>query len=418
MTKILLVEDSKFFCAVVEKAIRAAIDVEVVTAASRAEAEAVIDEIGDDLFLALLDLDLPDASGNEIIEVTRSREIPTVVFTGTYNELERDQFDDKHVLDYVLKDSAENLKYLLSIVRRLYHNRGVKVIVADDSRTAMKLISGLLKDYNFDVLCAENGEVALELIKAHPETRLLITDYHMPKMDGFQLIKAVRSFRDRDQLAIIGVSSAGSAPLSAKFIKFGANDFIIKPFLREEFFCRVTQNMDLLDHIKALSKAANTDPLTGLNNRRYFFEVGAKILAAAARGKARPVVAMMDIDHFKAVNDTYGHDAGDEVLKKVAEIINTHTPRRDDLAARIGGEEFAFLLQDIAATDIPGFFNGVREDIERAEVEVVDGKKIGVTVSIGVCCGSELSLDAMLSDSDTKLYEAKGGGRNRVVGGE
>ncbi len=418
MTKILLVEDSKFFRSVVERAIRAAINVEVLTPASRAEAEAIIAEVGDDLFLALLDLELPDATGTEIIDVTRSRNIPTIVFTGTYNELQRDQFDDEHVLDYVLKDSTENLKYLVSIVRRLYRNQGVKVIVADDSRTARKLITNLLEDYNFDVLGAEDGEEALELVNAHPDARMLITDYHMPKMDGFELIKAVRGIRERDQLAIIGVSSAGSSPLSAKFIKFGANDFIIKPFLREEFFCRVTQNMDILDHIMALSEAANTDPLTGLNNRRFFFDVGAKILAAAARGKARPVVAMMDIDHFKAVNDTYGHDVGDEVIKKVAEIITAHTPRQDDLAARIGGEEFAFLLQDIQPKDIRDFFESVRLDIQGATVDLADGKKLGVTVSIGVCCEPELSLQAMLSDSDKKLYVAKDGGRNMVVGGE
>jgi PleD family two-component response regulator len=122
------------------------------------------------------------------------------------------------------------------------------------------------------VLEAENGEEALNIIDEHKDIRLVITDFNMPKMDGFELTKKLRQLYTKQDMAIIGMSTYGNNLLSARFLKIGGSDFLNKPFLEEEFFCRINQNMDLLEYIKNLRFVATRDFLTGLYNRRHFFE--------------------------------------------------------------------------------------------------------------------------------------------------
>ena len=142
--------------------------------------------------------------------------------------------------------------------------------------------------------------------------------------------------------------------MSARFIKVGANDFITKPFQPEEFYCRVTQNIDLIEKTQALVDAATKDFLTGLYNRRFFFEKGVGKLERARRERKSVALAMLDIDHFKSVNDTYGHDVGDEVLQVVSKTLQD-SARADDLVARLGGEEFCVLMEDINRAELDVF---------------------------------------------------------------
>lgn len=413
--KLLLVEDSNFFRTVVARAIRKSIpQVDIAAASTLAEAQALLDENPGGYFLALLDLNLPDAQDGEIVDLVIGHRVPAVVFTGQYDEFLREEMLARNVLDYVIKDSPSSLDYVVSMVGRIYGNRMIRALVVDDSKTSRRYLVDLMRLYQFEVVEADGGAKALEMILADPTIKLLITDHHMPGMSGFDLINTVRRNRPRHDLAIIGVSASGDASLSAKFIKFGANDFINKPFLREEFFCRVSQNIDLLENIEALKDAANKDFLTGLPNRRYFFEFGERLMARARRDEKRVVVANLDIDFFKKVNDTYGHDAGDIVLKGVARILADTLRRPTDIAARLGGEEFAFYAEDMSLAEAGAFFDGVRARIEAAAFETEAGT-LKVTASIGIVIGGADELGTLLNLADAKLYDAKEGGRNRVV---
>ena len=182
----------------------------------------------------------------------------------------------------------------------------------------------------------------MELVVQNPGVRLVITGNQLPGMDGIQLVQKIRERYSRNQLGIIGISAAGNSLLSAEFIKNGANDFLIREnFLTEEFYCRISQCMDQVEHVASIREAAIKDPLTRLFNRRYFFEMGNKMMATAARGNHPVVVAMLDVDHFKKINDRFGHQAGDRVLKKMASLLQKRC-RKSDLLARFGGEEFCF----------------------------------------------------------------------------
>ncbi|MBF0383372.1 MAG: diguanylate cyclase, partial [Magnetococcales bacterium] len=184
-------------------------------------------------------------------------------------------------------------------------------------------------------------------------------------------------------------------------------------FQVEEFFCRVIQNVEMIEHIEALKDAAIRDFLTGLHNRRYFFDVGAKRYKKV-RKQGKPIsVAMVDVDYFKKVNDTYGHDAGDEVLVLMSALLKKHFIS-GEVIARFGGEEFCVMALDTGPEAALELFESLRKLIE-AQVINFEQNVIRITASIGLCCDSLPSLHDMVTKSDEMLYEAKTGGRNRVV---
>jgi diguanylate cyclase (GGDEF)-like protein len=253
------------------------------------------------------------------------------------------------------------------------------------------------------------------MLDAHPDIRLAIVDQEMPGMRGHEFTHRVRARHARDHLAIIGISGTSDASLVPRFLKSGANDFLHKPFSREEFFCRVSQNIDQLELIGTLQDLATRDFLTGLPNRRHFLSE-CQALLPAALGRQQPVAAaLIDIDHFKHINDTHGHEAGDLALKAVAQAIAQHGGARD-LAARFGGEEFCALVPGLGESEAAGHFESLRRKIEALAVDI-GGKELRMTVSIGVFHARfpGQTLNHLLNEADRRLYLAKAGGRNRVV---
>ncbi len=270
-------------------------------------------------------------------------------------------------------------------------------------------LMALLRVQGFEVVGAADGEQALELLTRDRDIRLLLTDYHMPELDGFQLIRKVRRIYSQNELAIIGLSAQDDTTLSAKFLKYGANDYIVRPFLRDEFYCRVHQNIDLLEKIGQIKETAERDYLTGLYNSRYFFAH----CEQAVKGHENVALAMLDIDYFKQVNDRYGHDAGDLVLKQVASLISDHAGA-DTLVARFGGEEFC-LLSPVDRDTAVARMNDLCRSLREQPMLLADGTRLNVTMSIGLYCGKKQTSRTMIKFADDNLYRAKGCGRDRVV---
>jgi diguanylate cyclase (GGDEF)-like protein len=412
-SRILIVEDSRFFSQLVSKGITDRMpQASVTVAASLAETKSIIDAAPQPFHLALVDLVLPDSKEGEALDYVQSNSIPCIVFTSVFSADLRERLFADQVIDYVLKDTPSSLDYLLGLVEQLHRNRTTTVMVVDDSRTARHYLRELLNSYHFKVVEAANGTEGLARLKMDSSIRLVLMDYHMPDMDGIELTRRIRSQYPPDRLALIGVSSAGSHALSAQFIKHGANDFLNKPFLREEFFCRVIQNLRMLDLLDNLRENASRDFLTGLHNRRFLYESGASLMATAKRGQIDLTAAIVDVDHFKQINDTHGHEAGDLILRKVAECLTRHL-RESDMVARVGGEEFALLTVNMAPESTAAYFEELRRAI--TEIRVIHGgKSIGVTVSIGVHSGGADNLPAFIDLADQALYKAKAAGRNTV----
>ena len=413
MIKILLAEDSAVQSKVIATQLQRRLDAWIVICCNYEDVKSAIKEANSEFTIGLVNLVMPGAEDGEAIELCLNSGIPTVVITSSFSPHRRREIFSWRVLDYVVKDGPASVGYLVDLVHRLVVNPTVKVLVAEDSPVTRNLIRGMLEDFQLTVFDAPNGREALKILRREHGISLLVTDYEMPEMDGAELIREARLMADRQTLAIIGLSASDDETLSARLLKAGANDFLHKPLLREEFLCRVCQNIEFVENIAALKRAATRDYLTGLANRRHFFDVADDLMRRRDNHEATLSLAMMDIDHFKSVNDTYGHDAGDEALKLVAEALSRQT-RFTDLLARLGGEEFCVVGVDVQKDDLRDFFETFRKAVESIHFEY-EGTHIPLTVSIGVSSDPCRDIHGMIMEADEMLYAAKEGGRNQVA---
>ncbi len=250
-TKILIVEDSLTLSSELKRRIEGEVGFEAVLARNFSEAKKSISMQSHDFFLAVLDLSLPDAPNGEIVDYAKAFDIPSIVFTATLDQETRKRILAKEVIDYVYK-ADRGIDNLLAMIKRLQLNLDVKVLIVDDSKTTRSYLKLLLNRYFLQVYEAKDGESALEILESSPDIKLAVTDFEMPGMDGIELTKRIRSRFGPDEIAIVGISSNVTEPLSVLFIKSGANDFLNKPFEAEEFFCRVIQNVESVERTKRL----------------------------------------------------------------------------------------------------------------------------------------------------------------------
>jgi two-component system cell cycle response regulator len=287
----------------------------------------------------------------------------------------------------------------------------MRVVVVDPSRTVLMAVSRLLATDGHHVTTFVDGPSALACIKADRSVDALITSAELTAMSGVELCWEARLLSGRDRaIYIILMSSNSEERHLVSALDSGADEFIRKPPAREELYARLRSAERLLRLQRELIRLAMIDPLTGVFNRRAFFEKAQQ--AAARAGAASPMAAIMfDVDHFKKVNDTHGHDVGDEVLRGVAREA------ADDrmIVGRLGGEEFAILIEETDLEAAAWLGENLRARIAALAFETAQGK-LSLTCSFGISqwqAGD--SIDRLLKRADSALYEAKGGGRNRVV---
>ena len=412
--RVLVVEDSRSIAGLLGERIDDELHLGPVLAHDRKQAVAILNEQSERLVAAVLDLNLPDAPDGEIVQDVVALDIPVIVLTATLEDDLRDYLIRSGVADYVVKGVADSLDTVIQGLAHIRRNRGIGALVVDDSRSARQYLVELLSRWGFRCQEAVNGGEALELMRqADSEVRLVICDQNMPGMDGITLIRNLRRQHPAHRLSIIGVSSYGSGLLSARLLKAGANDFITRPFLEEELSVRVNQNVDLLDLLRQAEDYARRDPLTGLGNRRYFAELSETLVETAERTKQPLAALVIDLDHFKQINDDFGHSAGDSALRAVSGMLG-ETVRRADLLVRAGGEEFYILSLGLDLDNAEIFAERIRAAVADLEVRY-GGEKIAISASIGVASYSPpASLEALIEAADRAMYAAKKSGRNRV----
>lgn len=409
--RVLIVEDNKALSKLIAKKIGKSIDFEIDIAHDFSEAQNLLSRYKT-YFVALLDLNLPDAPNGEIVEYMVSKKIPSIVLTGNIDTKTRENILAKDIIDYVYKGNIDDVNYIFSLIERLYKNRKYKVMVVDDSIVTRNEVKKILQSQMFEVYAAAHGEEALAYMENEKDIKLILTDFNMPVIDGFELTKRIREEYTKTELSIIAMTAISEEMISSKFLKIGANDFINKPFTKEELVCRVNNSIESLEYIETISDMANTDFMTGVHNRRYFFRHMEEYFHEAKREGKSFAIAMFDLDNFKNINDTYGHDTGDIVICKLAEILKENT-KGSDIVARFGGEEFCVAIKNIDKEDAVAFFVRLRMKISQSHVKYND-TVIKFSSSIGVSFSEEDSLDEMLNQADMALYNAKKNGRNRV----
>ncbi|WP_158948310.1 hybrid sensor histidine kinase/response regulator [Pseudodesulfovibrio cashew] len=251
---LLIVEDSKLVRGELKRAIGSAFAFQIEMVASYEEAREYLDWHSRDIFLAILDLNLPGSPSGEIVDLFCSMRVPSLVLTSDFTETTRERMQSKEIIDYLVKD-AHAVENVLAYIDRLYRNRSTKVMVVEDSELSRLYVSSLLHRQMFKVIDVPDAESGLRILEQQDDVGLVIIDYALPGMDGIELTQRIREKFSKETMAVIGLSSVSDTMLTARFLKNGANDFITKPFEVEGFFCRINHNVEMLDSMRALRDA-------------------------------------------------------------------------------------------------------------------------------------------------------------------
>ncbi|WP_373000007.1 diguanylate cyclase [Sulfurimonas sp.] len=412
MKRILIVEDNKTLAKLLAKKIELSLKYEVDIAYKLSEAKLFLKKYT--YFLTLLDINLPDAPNGEIVDYVLSKGNHAIVLSANIDKEFRKTMLQKNIIDYVNKGGVDDINYIIQTIQRLEKNQKHKVLLVDDSMVFRKTMKNMLENLFYQVITVAHGEEAVGMLKAHPDLSMVITDYNMPVMNGLELTNEIRKDYNKSELCIIAISSNNDEEINALFLKQGANDYIKKPFSKEEFSCRINNSIEALENIQFITNHANRDFLTGLYNRRYFFENMQEYIEDTKESGEQFAVAMIDIDNFKHINDTYGHDIGDKVITSISEVLRTNTSYRD-IVARFGGEEFCVVLKNINKYSASDILERLRQEVERFNFNVDSTNQIKFTISIGVALHNDDTLDETLNQADMMLYNAKQNGKNQIL---
>ena len=402
--------------------------------------------------IIILDVMMPGMDGFEVCRRLKddpaTRHIPVVLVTALDGRNDRitgleagaDEFLTKPIDDVMLFSRVRSLVRLKAVVDELRAREasgrrigviagaaarlagtGGRIVICDDNeRQAQRIAAELAVEHRPIVECDAD--------KAHLSARgpvdLLIVNANAKRFDGLRLAAQIRSDEATRHLPILAVIDPGERPRMVRALEIGINDVIPRPIDSQELAARVRTQIkrkrytDLLrknlDHSLEL---AVTDPLTGLHNRRYMTGQLAALVARAARGGDPVGLLMIDIDHFKKINDGFGHDVGDEVLREFAVRVATNV-RAVDLPCRYGGEEFVVVMPGTPLTTCERIAERIRQHVSGSPFRVAGGKELlTATISIGVAAtlGEGDTPEALLKRADEAVYEAKSGGRNKVV---
>jgi diguanylate cyclase (GGDEF)-like protein len=292
------------------------------------------------------------------------------------------------------------------------------VLLVDDEEANLYALRVILESRQYRCLLAASGSEAVRLAQDTLPDAILL-DINMPGMDGYEVCRRLKEDPRTAPIPIVFLTAMyRDMSQVVQGLDLGAHDYITKPFNQDELLARVAVMVRVREAENRVREASYTDELTGLYNRRFLNQRLEEEMHRASRYSLKLACILLDIDHFKTVNDTYGHAAGDSVLREVAVIVKRHV-RKSDLAIRYGGEEMMIILFEGSKEDSLRVAERIRADVERHRFAWKD-RAFGVTLSSGVAVFPDLGItspDELIMRADAALYSAKTSGRNLVVAG-
>jgi len=290
------------------------------------------------------------------------------------------------------------------------------ILIVDDEKSSRKILNDLLKD-KAKIVLAKNGIQAFELAKMQLPT-LILMDIVMPDIDGFEVLEKLKQDEDTKHISVMFITALGSHNDETRGLRLGACDYIHKPFHADIVKARVSTHLELAKQRRMLEELANLDALTAIPNRRQL-ERKLKIeWANSIRTHQSLAIAMIDVDFFKLYNDEYGHAAGDNVLRRIANILEVQLKRPRDLVYRYGGEEFCIILPETEEGGAQHILERCRKSVETLNIEHKKSAAAPVvTISIGACVCKPIKgdiVEKVLLQADEQLYKSKDNGRNQV----
>lgn len=322
---------------------------------------------------------------------------------------------EKNIIDYINKSGTNDIDYIIATVNRLLQNQKHKILVVDDSMVFRNKMKSMLENLFFQVITVAHGEEAVGMLQSQPDISLVLTDYNMPVMNGLELVQEIRRDYPKSELCILALSGNEDEEINALFLKSGANDFIKKPFSKEEFSCRISNSIEALENIAQITRFANRDHLTGLYNRRYFYTNIHTSLAQSEQSQTNSVLAMVRIDDLENINNTHGYAVGDQIVVALAEILRSSTNISDDIA-RFSGGDFCVLLNHITQEQIMEILDRIRNEVRKFKLPLGNDNFINFTISLGVTIYKpDESLEDNIDTVDMLLYKAKQAGTDQLI---
>ncbi len=433
---ILVVDDSPTIQKIMEREIRPA-EYNIITASSGQEAIEILEKIDCLPDLITLDIDMPGLSGFEVCQYLQVgsqqadqrkqdiAKIPIIFVSGRDSLKNREKGYALGVVDFMSKpfDKGKILETIQNILDADEQFAGMGALIVDDSPIARRIIHKILSRHGLTIYEASTGEEGLAVITDMPhKIDIVITDYIMPGISGEEFCRKCRQLPGMEQVPVFFISSIEKKSTVLSFFHAGANDYLPKPFIEEEFRARVLphiRNRLYLNELRALNTKfkhiAERDGLTQLFNRGYFEKEGNALFSHAQITSQELIFILLDLDFFKKINDSLGHAFGDLVLQEFAKILEKNVGEKG-IIARFGGEEFAILLPAANIDEGLELAETIRLDTEQYIYS--DGEtELSETCSIGVASylrHNPATFDRLCSMADTALYLAKEGGRNQV----
>ena len=291
----------------------------------------------------------------------------------------------------------------------------MKILIVEDDPISRRILQANLMKWGYEVTVAIDGQKAFDILRQPEPPNLLISDWVMPHMDGLTLCREIRRLNIKRYVYFILLTTKGEKRDIIQGLAAGADDFLIKPFNQEELKYRIRIGERIINLEQRILKMAHTDALTGIMNRRAFMERLEEETIRAHRNQTPLSFIISDIDHFKRVNDTYGHQVGDLVLQHVSALFKMAL-RPYDLLGRYGGEEFVVCLPGVDETSVANTAERLRKRVAAMDIQTPQGT-IDITVSFGTATlrhSPAEEMENLVRRADEALYRAKEGGRNRV----
>jgi two-component system cell cycle response regulator len=293
----------------------------------------------------------------------------------------------------------------------------MKILIAEDDPVSRRVLEANLVEWGYDVMIASDGSEAWELLQKPGAPNLVISDWMMPHMDGLELCRRIRQMEKSGYIYFIILTAKGRKEDIIEGLEAGADDFLIKPFDRQELKYRAKIGERIINLELRILELANTDALTGVLNRRAFMERMEQEIHRSLREGVPFSLILTDIDYFKKVNDRHGHQVGDLVLQRFTERLS-ESSRPYDFVGRYGGEEFVVCLPGADISQAGSVAERMRRRVEEMRITLPDSQQsIRITGSFGVAsfrAGSEETVDLITGRADDTMYRAKREGRNRV----
>jgi len=297
----------------------------------------------------------------------------------------------------------------------------VQILIAEDDLVSRKILTVVLTKWGYDPVAVKDGDAAWVAMQKPDAPKLAILDWNMPLLDGLEVCRRIRKMETSEPPYLIILTSKTEKSDIVRGLEAGGNDYISKPYDNAELLARINVGKRMIDLQASLNKAkeemahlAMHDPLTGIFNRAAILNAVEVEISRAKRTSGCLSVAMLDIDHFKRVNDTYGHQVGDDMLCGFVQCIQENL-RDYDCMGRYGGEEFLVIAPDSTGHPEQSLYQRLCDGVSAHPITTRDSS-IDISVSIGVAeWKTDCTVDTILARADAALYRAKDEGRNRVV---